>query len=413
MDTEYDFIQPEFFNILFFEQKNLVIFPYIDLKHLHSLELFAVGHNIIDLESTALYNLKEIIEFEASNSYSQNRNFYFVYNLDYEKIKDITTIPDFRCVLNVNENFKINQNVSNLVNGDNFIFYNKKNKKFLNYDKSNSDLEFETHLITTSENKAVLQDKIQKIKTTATRIFTEINYDPNLSDLPEILKDYDQKSWIKILNFVKFYFKIEVPDIKNLNFNVKRTLRNSSQLLKDFSREYEQIVVSNKNIAREFIQLLHEYRSQKVNPSNLDLEQLYDPQKLYNYLRNHHWSKGIPEFFLKKWLKMENTKYNLNSEDVSDFETIFVKIGVSKQFILENVNNLFVPSIKINSEIENSELDFSPEIQEGMIAKNSISLPSPTTNFTEFRTWCFNILKKIDELLGVKDIIDKKETDKK
>ena len=65
MDTDFDFMEPEFLDILFFQQKNLVIFPYVDLKHLHALELFTVGHNVVDLESTALYNLKEIIE----NSY--------------------------------------------------------------------------------------------------------------------------------------------------------------------------------------------------------------------------------------------------------------------------------------------------------------------------------------------------------
>ena len=66
-------MQPEFLNILFFQQKNLVVFPYVDLKHLHGLENFTVGYNVIDLESTALYNIKEIIEFEANNCYSQNR----------------------------------------------------------------------------------------------------------------------------------------------------------------------------------------------------------------------------------------------------------------------------------------------------------------------------------------------------
>ena len=69
MDTGIDFLQPEFLNILFFEQKNLVIYPYVDLKHLRTLEIFTTGYNVVDLESTALYNLKEIIEFEA-NSYS-------------------------------------------------------------------------------------------------------------------------------------------------------------------------------------------------------------------------------------------------------------------------------------------------------------------------------------------------------
>ena len=88
-DTGFDFIQPEFLNILFFQQKNLVIFPYVDLKHLHTLELFTAGYNVVDLESTALYNLKEIIEFGAGNSYSQNKSLYFIYNLDREKFDEI------------------------------------------------------------------------------------------------------------------------------------------------------------------------------------------------------------------------------------------------------------------------------------------------------------------------------------
>jgi hypothetical protein len=31
MDTAFDFIKPEFLHILFFQQKNLVIYPYVDL----------------------------------------------------------------------------------------------------------------------------------------------------------------------------------------------------------------------------------------------------------------------------------------------------------------------------------------------------------------------------------------------
>ena len=70
MDSGVDFITPEFLNILFFQQKNIVVFPYVDLKHLHSLELFTVGYNIVDLESTALHNLKEIeYKFKKKNYY--------------------------------------------------------------------------------------------------------------------------------------------------------------------------------------------------------------------------------------------------------------------------------------------------------------------------------------------------------
>ena len=76
MDTATDFIRPEFLNILFFQQKNLVIFPYVDLKHLHGLDTFTVGHNAIDLESTALHSLREFLEVEVNNSYSQTPDLY-------------------------------------------------------------------------------------------------------------------------------------------------------------------------------------------------------------------------------------------------------------------------------------------------------------------------------------------------
>jgi hypothetical protein len=116
LDSGLDFISAEFLNILFFQQKNLIIFPYVDLKHLHALEIFTVGYNVIDLESTALYNLREIIEFEASSSYSQNKTFFFIYNLTKGKVGEIINIPDIRCVLNTNENF------TESTNYDNFIF---------------------------------------------------------------------------------------------------------------------------------------------------------------------------------------------------------------------------------------------------------------------------------------------------
>ena len=63
MDTGSDFIQPEFLNIVFFQQKNLVVFPYVDLRHLHGLEIFTAGYNVVDIESTAIHNIKEILEF--------------------------------------------------------------------------------------------------------------------------------------------------------------------------------------------------------------------------------------------------------------------------------------------------------------------------------------------------------------
>ncbi len=78
-----------------------------------------------------------------------------------------------------------------------------------------------------------------------------------------------------------------------------------------YSEEYDLIVTSNKNITNEFIKLLQEYRLNKVNQSNLDLEQLYSPQAVYDYLRNNHWKNGIPKDFLTDWVRMANTGYRL------------------------------------------------------------------------------------------------------
>ena len=89
MDTGYDFLQPEFLNILFFQQKSLVIAPYVDLKHLHSLEIFTGGYNVVDLDSTALHNIREILELENNNSYSQTPCFFFITNINSNELHEI------------------------------------------------------------------------------------------------------------------------------------------------------------------------------------------------------------------------------------------------------------------------------------------------------------------------------------
>jgi len=280
MDTSIDFIRPEFLNILFFQQKNLIIFPYVDLKHLHGLELFTVGHNIIDLESTALHNLRDILEFEVNNSYSQNPSLFFIYNLNREDIKKIMELENIRCILNTNES------INEPVDETKYIVFNKKTNQFLNFYTPDSDLEFERYLISSSENSAILHDKIQAIKILGERIFAEINNTNELERLQKILQDYDVKHWNKILTFVNLYFDIEVPDTSNLKLNSNKRNMNAT---KDYLDEYESILSLNKNIGKEFIQLLHDYRLKKVNPAHLELEELFNPQKLYNYLRNHHW----------------------------------------------------------------------------------------------------------------------------
>jgi len=384
MDTKYDFLLPEFLNILFFQQKNIVIFPYVDLKHLKSLEIFTTGHNVIDLESTALYNLEEII-YEANNSYSQGESFFFIYGLDSEKLSDILALKDIRCILNINEN------VSELANGSNFIFYNKKSKQFLNYPESNGSLDFEKHLISTSSNKAILQDKIQGIKNAGTKIYYALNEDMELN-LPDLFEQYNPKYWNKILRFVENYFKIAIPEhYFKEEFNVRSsskaldTQRGSDELA-DFSHEYEIIIKSNKYIAQEFIQVLHSYRSKKVNASNLDLKELYNPQKLYNYFRNHHWKNGLPVDFIEDWVRMSHTNYTLNDNDILDFESIFKRFNISRDIIVKTLTNNQYPEQASKERISNNN----------SLKKDKIP---PTENFPQFREWILNKLKNVEEMI--------------
>jgi len=371
VDTGVDFIRPEFLNILFFQQKNLVVFPYVDLRHLHALEIFTAGYNMVDLESTALHNLKEILEFEATNSYSQNPTLYFIYNVDREKVKELINLEGIRCIINSNEN------VSSLANGRSFIFFNKKSNQFLNYDIDESELELENNLIKDSQDEEILQEKIQKIKIAATRIFKELNKAGNLKNLPDILAEYDKKYWKSILDFTSRYYDINIPDISSIKFKPRKTL-------KDYSNEYEVLISTNRALGKEFIQLLHEYRSKKVNPAHLELDELYNPQKLYNYLRNHHWKDGIPEDFIHEWREMNISNYQLTEEDQSDFTDILIKLGLE----VGTHNSFYIkPSSLPVIEVETPE-------------KSTFTIPSVKTEWDKFRKWILARLQDLEHLSG-------------
>ena len=117
MDTRFDFISPEFFNILFFKQKNLVIYPYVDVKHIHALDCFTVGHDLIDIDSTGLNNVQDIVEFETSNSYSQQPTLYYLLNVSAKDLEKTLEYQNIRCIINTSDN------VEHLVNGNKYIFY--------------------------------------------------------------------------------------------------------------------------------------------------------------------------------------------------------------------------------------------------------------------------------------------------
>jgi len=376
MDTGYDFITPEFFNILFFNQKNLVIYPYVDVKHIHSLDCFTVGHDLIDIDSTGLEKIHDIVEFETNNSYSQQPTLYFLLNVSAENVEKFIESPNIRCIINTSDN------VEHLVNGNKYIFYNKKNGTFLNYAPERENLSFEQYIIQISQNEQVLLDEILKIKRLATKIFSELNINSNSDNLPKLMSDYDQIYWDKILFFTEQYFNIQIPEFTRPKMTTKKKI---FDLSKDFSEEYEFILKTNRKIAQKFIQLLHDYRFDRVNPANLEIDQLYYPKKLYNYLRNHHWAKGIPHGFITNWVQKLSTNSNLDENDRLDFQTIFDKLGITqiKKIDIKNENRSSKEQIKDAMEIKSKASE--------KIVK---SIP-PVENFQEFKNW---LLKKLEEL---------------
>jgi len=376
MDTGYDFITPEFFNILFFNQKNLVIYPYVDLKHIHSLDCFTVGHDLIDIDSTGLNNIHDIVEFETSNSYSQQPPLYYLLNVNAEDVEKLMDAPNARCIINTSEN------VEHLANGNYYIFYNKKNKTFLNYQPDRENISFELHLIQNSQNEQGLLDEVLKIKNTATKIYSDLNANNNSDNLPRLLSDYEQIYWDKILTFTQLYFNIQIPKFNRPKISSKK---NILALSKDFSEEYEFILKTNRKIGQKFIQLLHDYRFDKVNPANLEIDQLYYPKKLYNYLRNHHWTKGIPQEFIMNWVQKLNTNSHLSENDRLDFQIVFDKLRIIPAKTIDNLKE-----IKASKEPVNKDSSFDNKITK----KSAETIPS-IENFQEFKNW---LLKKIDEL---------------
>jgi hypothetical protein len=334
MDSKQDFIHPALIHYLFFRQKNLIIFPYVDLKHLiEGLEPYSVGHNLIDLDMTAIFDLELVLG--SQDSYTERPNMYILYNCSKKQLKQILKMENLRCIININK--KIEQD---FINGYNYILYNKKQKKLLTDLCSN--LEYEKELIKNSEKIITLHNELQKIFIEATSIFECISQGEERKVLDSLSK-YPNSIRKKLLDFIELYFKIIVPKKENLLLSVPekpikksfrdkkktkgRSITNSSESKAQFLKEYNRIV-EHANIGREFIQLLHNYKANHVNQSNLDIDQLINPSKLYSYLRMHHWKKEIPPEFIKDWVQMKNTQGNLEEETKLELKELLRNLNI-------------------------------------------------------------------------------------
>jgi len=384
MDTGDDFITPEFLHLLFFEQKNIVIFPYIDLKHLRSVDLFTVGFETVDIDSTAIHNLNEIIEYGCNSSYSQLQTLYFILNPSFEELERLLDSPKLRCVINSKEN------VESLANGDQFVFYNKKNNTFLNYEFEGRDLSFEKRILRDSPNKQAITDELLKIKSVSSKIFAEVNQNNSSDNLPEILDEYDQKYWNKILQFTELYCQIEIPEFFHpVQLPKKKSLSNEI----DYSAEYEVIIKTNRLIGRSFIKLMHDYRYNRVNPANLEVHQLFYPQKLYNYLRNHHWEKGMPKEFAINWFKNISKNFSDPEEALLEVNVILNKLHLSYSVCDIDLESKNKPETKGNNRSENPVSSSNT----GQPRKTH-AIPS-IDNFAEFKKWLLNKLTELENFV--------------
>jgi len=383
MDTGDDFITSEFLHLLFFEQKNLVIFPYVDLKHLRSVDLFTVGFETVDIDSTAIHNLNEIIEYECNNSYSQLQTLYFILNPSFEELEILVDSPRLRCVINSKEN------VENLANGDQFVFYNKKNNTFLNYEFEGRDLSFEEEILRSSPTTQAIVDELLKIKSVSSKIFSELNQNNSSDNLSEILDEYGQKYWNKILRFTGLYYQIEIPEFDR---PVQLPKKKSSSKEIDYSAEYEVIIKTNRKIGRSFIHLIHDYRYDKVNPANLEVLQLFYPKKLYNYLRNHHWKNGMPKEFVINW-------YKKTTKDFSDLEEVLIEFQVilNKLQLSYTINDTDLERKNDTQKKECNQNEKTGSVLTTKQPRNTRAIPS-IENFTEFKRWLLNRLSELEKI---------------
>ena len=393
VDSGHDFIIPELLNVIFFRQKSVVIFPYVDQKHLKSLEIFCVGYSVIDLDCTVLDDVVSIIDHEVG-TYSQSPNFYFIYNASKDIIASLHDRENVHCIINTHED------VSQLVSEHSLVFYNKKSKKFLNWAFDVNELGFENYLFAQFQgNASLLHDSLIQIKSVATRIYTALMETNNLPSIPILFNEqsntYPSEYWDRILGFMERYHDIRTPKeiytgLQELkvygNGGSPTTSQAKKSVLEDFSAEYDLITSTDRAVSNAFVRALHDYRSKHVNSANLELSQLYNPKELYTYLRNHHWKDGVDEKFVEAWFENPELVAEQNSKGVN---IMLKKLGIPHNLVIKNEEiekSYDLVTIDPVGNCKGEDLDLN--------LRNSSEMPS-IKSFSQFKMW---ILEKLNQL---------------
>ena len=150
-------------------------------------------------------------------------------------------------------------------------------------------------------------------------------------------------------------------------------------------------------MGRSFIQLIHQYRFDKVNPANLEVNQLFYPKKLYNYLRNHHWKDGIPKEFAIDWLKNTSKDFSDAEEALMEFQVILNKLNLEYSVNEVKIEKKKEPETKINTLRKSRNKGHASELLIPIPADRSKigqTIPS-IDNFSEFKRW---LLQKMTQL---------------
>ncbi len=380
MDTTYDFVSPEFFHILFFKQHNLIIYPYVDLKHLIPLEGFLIGYNLEYLDGTALYNLSEIIEYSSIPSHNQNPTFYIITNVNREEIKNLVGIKNIHCIINTKDII-----IDDLIPNTNFIIYNKKKKSFLNYDFDKIDLSFEIQIIQNSASLEFLFDEVQSIKNLGNKIYLELNRTGKIEKIHDHLSEVDSKHHNTILEFVSNYYNVVLP-----GYNPK--LSTTSEIMK----QYKKIQMRNPKIFSIFRNLLQDYKK-NFDDKNLSNEQLF-PEKFFVYLKKHQWRDNIFRSFLSDWYYRFVGQMNPIEQDYSDFKWILTILNIPES----EINILFNEKLLIKNKMASSKIDKdNTAFDFNSNDHKNKEIPS-INNIDEFEEWIIKKLDKIDLLLDTK-----------
>ncbi|TXT60883.1 MAG: hypothetical protein BAJALOKI2v1_70035 [Promethearchaeota archaeon] len=398
MDTKHDFLTAEFLHILFFQQKNLLIYPYVDIENLRTLEKFLIGYKIIEIESSDLFNIKDVVTLEIEENESRQKSFFIISNLPRKDIQALSKVKGLHCIINTSANLTDLKTQA-------FILYNKKRQQFVNYPMEEQDLTFEKKIFAEKNDDESYSSTLDKIHEISKKLVYKINAESNKKKVSEILEEYSKEEAQKIIEYTLNFYGIEasVLDLEMVG-NTKHSANNSNgnrTIDSTISEEYQKIISSNKMLSAEFVPTLHDYRFNNVNESNLDLDELYSPESLYIYLRKHHWKDGIPKDFLKEWLKMENTGYKLTEQDILDFEILLNELKVPTKTLL-NIMDTKNLNKKHEKPLIKQENPFSPKNQKETMEKkirdmkkrSSEAIPS-VEDFENFKVW---ILRKLDNL---------------